>query len=160
MARRLDCSRCLPMLLVLAIVLSCEVVTALATSHPKDKLLELRAASARLTDFQVYPPVLTPTQDNGAALTNGSGNPYAAQVPLATEGCIKHQTLMVHTFANSYGAPFVGPYAPPSCNFNRVTFNLTVTSAGRQYDRLAVAYFGSTEIWRTSTAEPTTDGIM
>ena len=37
--------------------------------------------------------------------------------------------------------------------------NFTVTSKGRQYDRLALMYFGDTEVWRTSTAEPTTDGI-
>lgn len=54
----------------------------------------------------------------------------------------------------------LGQYTPPSgCSFNRVTFNLTVTSRGRQFDRLAIAYLGDTEIWRTSTAEPTANGI-
>jgi len=37
--------------------------------------------------------------------------------------------------------------------------NFTVTSRGRQFDRLALMYFGDTEVWRTSTAEPTTTGI-
>lgn len=37
--------------------------------------------------------------------------------------------------------------------------NFTVTSKGKQYDRLALMYFGDTEVWRTSTAEPTADGI-
>jgi hypothetical protein len=37
--------------------------------------------------------------------------------------------------------------------------NFTVTSRGRQFDRLALMYFGDTEVWRTSTAEPTTNGI-
>jgi hypothetical protein len=37
--------------------------------------------------------------------------------------------------------------------------NFTVTSQGKQYDRLALMYFGDTEVWRTSTAEPTVDGI-
>lgn len=37
--------------------------------------------------------------------------------------------------------------------------NFTVTSKGRQFDRLAIMYFGDTEIWRTSTAEPTINGI-
>ncbi|KAF2005004.1 hypothetical protein P154DRAFT_425593 [Amniculicola lignicola CBS 123094] len=70
------------------------------------------------------------------------------------------QTLMVHTFGFSYGMPFVGEYIPPPCNFTRVTFNFTVTSAGRQFDRLAVMFFNDTEIWRTSTAEPTAKGIV
>jgi hypothetical protein len=38
--------------------------------------------------------------------------------------------------------------------------NFTVTSRGKQYDRLALMYFGDTEVWRTSTAEPTADGIQ
>lgn len=37
--------------------------------------------------------------------------------------------------------------------------NFTVTSQGRQFDRLALMYFGDTEVWRTSTAEPTANGI-
>jgi len=40
-----------------------------------------------------------------------------------------------------------------------VTMNFTVTSQGRQFDRLAIMYFGDSEVWRTSTAEPTTNGI-
>lgn len=35
--------------------------------------------------------------------------------------------------------------------------NLTVTSAGRQFDRLALLFLNDTEIWRTSTAEPKPD---
>lgn len=34
--------------------------------------------------------------------------------------------------------------------------NFTAVSEGRQYDRLALMYFNDTEVWRTSTAEPTT----
>lgn len=34
-----------------------------------------------------------------------------------------------------------------------------MTSAGRQFDRLGTLYFGDIEIWRTSTAEPTANGI-
>lgn len=87
---------------------------------------------------------------------------------------------MSHVFSNSYGAPFVGrpspskspnefrlitvlrvgDYAPPPCRFNRVTMNLTVTSQGRQFDRLGLMYLGNTEVFRTSTAEPTSAGIL
>lgn len=38
--------------------------------------------------------------------------------------------------------------------------NLTVTSKGRQFDRLAVMYLGDIEVFRTSTAEPTQNGII
>jgi hypothetical protein len=87
------------------------------------------ASPTVLECFQVAPPVLTPKTDCS-------------------------QVLMVHSFAFSYGMPFVGDYTPPSCDFNRVVMNFTVTSSGRQFDRLALMYFGDTEVWRTSTAEP------
>jgi len=55
----------------------------------------------------------------------------------------------------------IGSYTPPTnCSFNRVVLNLTVTVAGVQFDRLGEMYLGDTEIWRTSTAEPTLNGIM
>ncbi|KAF2759456.1 hypothetical protein EJ05DRAFT_437066 [Pseudovirgaria hyperparasitica] len=92
-------------------------------------------AAAILECFQVSPPVETPVD------------------ALCT------QVLMVHSFANSYGNPFLGDYVPPLCDFNRVTFNFTVTSAGRQFDRLGLMYLNDTEIWRLSTAEPTSTGI-
>lgn len=53
-----------------------------------------------------------------------------------------------------------GSYTPPPCDFNRVTMNFTVTSKGRQFDRLGLMYLGDIEVFRTSTAEPTKDGIV
>ncbi|CBX92267.1 predicted protein [Plenodomus lingam JN3] len=88
--------------------------------------------SSPLECLQVAPPVLSPAG-----------------------GC--QQTLMIHTFAQSYGQPF---YSPPACGFNRITINFTVTSTGRQFDRLALMYLGDTEVFRTSTAEPTKNGII
>ncbi|KAF2441727.1 hypothetical protein P171DRAFT_523668 [Karstenula rhodostoma CBS 690.94] len=103
-----------------------------------DSALIVRAPNATtplLECLQVSPPVLRPKRS-----------------------CDK--TLMVHEFAYSYGIPFVGNYTPPECEFNRITINFTVTSAGRQFDRLALMYFNDTEVWRTSTAEPTQNGII
>lgn len=89
---------------------------------------------------------------------------------------------MEHVFAYSYGRPFVGmyyaqssctilplssinspilgKYTPPPCEFDHVTINFTVTSRGRQFDRLGLLYLGDIEVFRTSTAEPTKDGIV
>ncbi|KAH6611816.1 peptide N-acetyl-beta-D-glucosaminyl asparaginase amidase A-domain-containing protein [Boeremia exigua] len=80
-------------------------------------------------------------------------------IPEST-GCNVEQTLMEHTFASSYGVPYVGKYTPPSCDFNSVVIEWTVTVAGRQFDRLAEMYLGDIEVWRTSTAEPTASGIV
>lgn len=38
--------------------------------------------------------------------------------------------------------------------------NFTVTSQGRQFDRLGLMYLGDIEVFRTSTAEPTAAGIV
>lgn len=53
-----------------------------------------------------------------------------------------------------------GQYYPPDCEFSRVIFNFTVTSAGRQFDRLALMFFDDVEVFRPPTAEPTQDGIV
>ncbi|KAI1406950.1 hypothetical protein F5Y13DRAFT_176085 [Hypoxylon sp. FL1857] len=70
------------------------------------------------------------------------------------------QVLFEHSFGNSYGAPYVGSYSPPSeCDFTTAIFNLSVVSSGRQFDRLATLWLGDVEVWRTSTAMPTQSGI-
>jgi hypothetical protein len=80
-------------------------------------------------------------------------------IPESTK-CNVQQTLMEYTFASSYGVPYTGKYTPPNCDFNSVIIEWTVTVSGRQFDRLAEMYLGDIEVWRTSTAEPTTSGIV
>lgn len=80
--------------------------------------------------------------------------------PGPSRNCPSEVHLMDHVFAFSYGKPFIGSYnPPPSCPFNSVTMTLTITSRGRQFDRLALMFLGDVEVFRTSTAEPTADGI-
>ncbi|OAX78513.1 hypothetical protein ACJ72_07178 [Emergomyces africanus] len=102
-----------------------------------------RSNSTRLQVFQVYKPV--PTEP-----------PH--EVP--EDGCSSELLLMRHEFGFSYGHPFVGNYVPPRCIFDTVILNMTVTSKGRQFDRLALMFLGDTEVFRTSTAEPTSNGII
>lgn len=130
--------------------------------------------SSVLEVFQVYQPVLTPTGlVDETVLEDGSESAATVAQTVAPGGC--ETLLMEHSFGFSYGIPFVGEnslpktlrtspnktgnYTPPKCKFNRVSMNFTVTSRGRQFDRLALMYFGDTEVWRTSTAEPTANGI-
>ncbi|KAG1753494.1 peptide N-acetyl-beta-D-glucosaminyl asparaginase amidase A-domain-containing protein [Suillus lakei] len=84
-------------------------------------------------------------------------------VPNSGQQC----TMMIleRTFGNSYGDPEIVEYTPPTdCgavgSWAAVTLNFTVTSNGTQYDRLGILTFQNTEIWRTSTPEPTKDGII
>ncbi|KAG0652101.1 PNGase A large chain [Hyphodiscus hymeniophilus] len=94
--------------------------------------------------FQVYQPVLTPQGAvDETVLSNGQESTNTIASAFSPSSC--EVLLMKYDFAYSYGAPFVGNYTPPKC---------------RQFDRLALMYFGDTEVWRTSTAEPTTDGIV
>lgn len=145
-------------------------------------LIILPQSALALLSHHRQPDPRLPRELLGSRAPNDSSNPLQViQVspPVLSPVSDCQQTLMVHTFGWSYGKPFVGEclpmpfsslyrlltpvstadYIPPSCGFNRVTFNLTVTSAGRQYDRLALMFFNDTEIFRTSTAEPTQNGI-
>ncbi|KAL2115728.1 hypothetical protein VTJ04DRAFT_9983 [Mycothermus thermophilus] len=100
-----------------------------------------------LKTFEVAQPVRMP---DGPAESDGSTrHAWEYQPPLCTK------LLMRHDFAWSYEAPFVGTYTPPDCEFNRVVLNFSAVVQGRQYDRLAIMYFGDIEVWRTSTAQPT-----
>lgn len=105
--------------------------------------LLLAAASAQvLVDFQVAEPPPVPTSAKQCEIT-----------------------LFEHTFGNSYYSPAIVNYIPPTdCgtpgSWAGVTLNFTVTSNGTQYDRLGVFTFQNVEIWRTSTPEPTQDGII
>ncbi|KAI4124817.1 MAG: hypothetical protein LQ341_007034, partial [Variospora aurantia] len=130
----------LPLLCVLVILFSSVPV---ASRDPDYALGERQAPIIPpLVNFQVSEPILTPV---------GDSDQY---------GCVHNQLLMDHAFWFSYGMPFIGSYTPPPCTFNRVTINFTVTSRGRQFDRLGLMYLGDVEVFRTSTAEPTSNGIV
>ncbi|KAF9069614.1 peptide N-acetyl-beta-D-glucosaminyl asparaginase amidase A-domain-containing protein [Rhodocollybia butyracea] len=99
-------------------------------------------AAAPLVDFQVAQP---------------------PPVPLNAQKCTIE--LFQHAFGNSFGAPAVVEYTPPTdCgevgSWAAITLNFTVTSNGTQFDRLGIFTFQQTEIWRTSTPEPSTTGII
>ncbi|KAI9053805.1 hypothetical protein LZ554_002754 [Drepanopeziza brunnea f. sp. 'monogermtubi'] len=109
--------------------------------------------------FQLDPPIL----GNGRVLLDdGVKNATAGEDTVSGgNGAPCRVTLMQYEFKDSFGEPFVGDYTPPDCmeGSNTVMMNMTVHSFGTQFDRLAVMYFGDTEAFRTSTAEPTGSGI-
>ncbi|KAG4429615.1 hypothetical protein IFR05_014905 [Cadophora sp. M221] len=126
-----------------------DAVPAPAAPTPTSGVLEV---------FQVYQPIFTTAGVlDETVLEDGLESADSIDQAPVSRSC--ETLLMEHSFGFSYGKPFVGNYTPPKCKFNRVTMNFTVTSRGRQFDRLALMYFGDTEVWRTSTAEPTANGI-
>jgi len=72
----------------------------------------ITSATTTLVDFQVYPPVLTPYSPLGNDLVLADGAAVSAVgVVSDAKACVVNQTLMVHTFGQSYGQPFVGLFA-------------------------------------------------
>lgn len=128
------------------------------TLPPRNHARAPAPASSLLEVFQIHPPVLTVNNNGALATTDDSNNSNSGNYDRNHAICEK--VLAVHSFGYSYGQPFIGNYTPPACKFNRVTWNLTVVSAGRQFDRLGVVYLGNIEVFRTSTAEPTANGII
>lgn len=110
--------------------------------------------------FQLDPPILGVGRvlvDDGVANSSiGAGGVSGAN------GTLCQVTLMEHEFKDSFGQLFVGNFTPPACmgTSNTVMMNFTVQSKGTQFDRLATMYFGDTEVFRTSTAEPKRAGIV
>ncbi|XP_055825316.1 peptide-N4-(N-acetyl-beta-glucosaminyl)asparagine amidase A-like [Solanum dulcamara] len=67
-----------------------------------------------------------------------------------------------HNFGNTYGLPPVSvSYSSPiNCSWTHVVLQFNVSCKGEQYDRIAAVWLDGAEILRTSTAEPTDDGIF
>lgn len=103
----------------------------LGTLHPR-RVQDSTPSLLRV--FQVYPPVLTISPVGQLELSDGLDNASFSIGKPREPSCVG--AIAEYSFANSYGRPFVGAYVPPQCSFNRVTWNLTVVSAGRQFDRL------------------------
>ncbi|TQN64458.1 Peptide-N4-(N-acetyl-beta-glucosaminyl)asparagine amidase A [Colletotrichum shisoi] len=115
-----------------------------AAADDPPSIAAMTTTTPLLETFQVAQPVLLPSGPAAAA-----GPDEAVTV-----------TLMDHQFANSYGDPFVGTYAPPrGLDFDHVVVNFTVEVRGRQFDRWGSAYLGDVNFFSTSTAEPTPRGI-
>ncbi|KAF8902138.1 peptide N-acetyl-beta-D-glucosaminyl asparaginase amidase A-domain-containing protein [Gymnopilus junonius] len=84
-------------------------------------------------------------------------------VPKNAKQCTVH--VLQRDFAFSFGNAEVVQLEPPTdCgpegSWAAITLNFTVTSNGTQFDRLGIFTFQNVEIWRTSTPEPTFDGII
>lgn len=132
------------------------------------KLLLLAAVATLASRCSALQRIPQPARRASSASSNDSIGSDALEVVQAVtpprssfDGYSCRQVLLEHDFANSYGTPYVGLYSPPptDCAFTTTIFNLSVSSRGQQYDRLAQLFLGDVEVWRTSTAMPTEAGI-
>ncbi|KAK9460169.1 peptide N-acetyl-beta-D-glucosaminyl asparaginase amidase A-domain-containing protein [Lipomyces oligophaga] len=117
------------------ILLSIALISLVSLPLPSSPLLPAYSPASPLEVFEVYVP------------------------PKVYGPPVHSQIVMDHVFGFSYGKPFVGVWTPPSVPFTHVHLTLSTTSQGRQFDRLALVFVGDHEVWRTSTAEPTQNGI-
>lgn len=99
------------------------------------------AATATATPLRVF-QVDTPVLGAGGLIFNGDNITTSTTGAGGVSGESCSVTLMEFVFGDSFGKPFVGDYTPPACvgSSNTVMMNFSVTSKGRQFDRLAIMY--------------------
>ncbi|OEL15810.1 Peptide-N4-(N-acetyl-beta-glucosaminyl)asparagine amidase A [Dichanthelium oligosanthes] len=108
-----------------------------------------------------------PGASAGARLGNAPAQEYldptypAPRPPPSTPSCVV--PVLSYSFANTYGAPpATAAYAPPAgcpAPWSLVALSFSAAVAGDQYDRVAAVWLDGAELLRTTTAEPTPDGI-
>ncbi len=98
------------------------------------------------------------------AVTSPTANQVQAEadrpIPVPdTKSCT--ETIVDHTFGNSYYAPATGTYTPPAdCPgpWNTVVLTLNASVGGDQFDRLLDITVGDAELMHGSTSEPCCTG--
>ncbi|MFD9790047.1 peptide-N4-asparagine amidase [Streptomyces sp. NPDC059070] len=88
-------------------------------------------------------------------------DPVTAAPPVAVPHTRSCQVTLAQAQFRDF-TPYKGSYAPPKgCGdrWNKVVLRLDGKVKGRQYDRLGYLHVGGVEVLRTSTPEPSPDGI-
>ncbi|WP_127360508.1 peptide-N4-asparagine amidase [Actinacidiphila soli] len=88
-------------------------------------------------------------------------DPVTAAPPIATPDTRSCTVTVADTQFKDF-TPYTGTYTPPAdcgTRWSKVVLHLDGSVAGRQYDRLGYLHIGGVEILRTSTPEPSPDGI-
>ncbi|MFJ3174085.1 peptide-N4-asparagine amidase [Streptomyces roseus] len=88
-------------------------------------------------------------------------DPLTAAPPVARPATRSCEVTVAEADFRDY-TPYVGTYAPPAAcggNWAKVVLRLDGKVKGRQYDRLGHLSVGGVEILRTSTPEPSPEGI-
>ncbi|PHQ52561.1 peptide-N4-asparagine amidase A [Streptomyces cinnamoneus] len=88
-------------------------------------------------------------------------DPVTAGPPVPTPGTTSCKATVADTEFRDY-TPYKGTYLPPKgCGdrWNKVVLRLEGAVAGRQYDRLGYLHIGGVEVLRTSTPEPSPEGV-
>jgi hypothetical protein len=103
----------------------------------------------------------TPSADVPAEFGTDWHDPLTAAPPTAKPATRSCQVTLAQAQFRDF-TPYQGTYAPPSgCGdqWSKVVLRLDGKVKGRQFDRLGYLHVGGVEIFRTSTPEPSPDGI-
>ncbi|MFE2561121.1 peptide-N4-asparagine amidase [Streptomyces sp. NPDC059352] len=96
-----------------------------------------------------------------AEFTSDWHDPVTAAPPVATPGTRSCEVTLAAAQFRDF-TPYQGEYAPPKecgTRWNKIVLRLEGSVKGRQYDRLGHLAVGGVEILRTSTPQPSPDGI-
>ncbi|XP_073124846.1 peptide-N4-(N-acetyl-beta-glucosaminyl)asparagine amidase A-like [Henckelia pumila] len=136
----------IPLLLLLTLILR---LSAAASSQPpltdhdsrltKHRLSHRKAATQPQEHFEITRPL-----------------PFSSLTPACT------LPIFSGEFGNTIGLPPSNAtyYPPARCTWSNVVLHLSAASAGDQYDRIAAVWISGAEILRTSTVEPTDNGVF
>ncbi|KVI04845.1 peptide-N4-(N-acetyl-beta-glucosaminyl)asparagine amidase A-like [Cynara cardunculus var. scolymus] len=106
------------------------------------------------------------TQNSGNETINVAPQEYFEVTrPLPTDAITPACSVNVldYNFGYTYGSPPVTvDYIPPpvTCNWSLAVLEFRAECKGEQYDRIAGVWIDGVELLRTSTAQPTEDGIF
>ncbi|WP_406480506.1 peptide-N4-asparagine amidase [Streptomyces sp. NBC_01615] len=109
----------------------------------------------------VAPVSATQLADPPAEFGTDWHDPLTAAPPIAAPAAKSCEVTVAEAQFRDF-TPYRGTYAPPSgCGdrWSKVVLRLDGKVKGRQFDRLGYLHIGGVEIFRTSTPEPSPDGI-
>ncbi|WP_406186520.1 peptide-N4-asparagine amidase [Streptomyces sp. NBC_01006] len=119
------------------------------------------AADPAAGDSGVHASAARPSAAPPAEFGTDWHDPLTAAPPVARPATRSCEVTVAEAQFRDY-TPYVGSYAPPAAcggTWAKVVLRLDGKVKGRQYDRLGHLSLGGVEILRTSTPEPSPDGI-
>ncbi|XP_073017258.1 peptide-N4-(N-acetyl-beta-glucosaminyl)asparagine amidase A-like [Primulina eburnea] len=131
--------------------------------------LFLRLSAATAADSHPTPPPHHHSRfsKQRLRLQNGTTKPqehFEITRPLPFNSLTPSCTLPIFSgeFGNTIGLPPSNStyYPPVNCPWSNAVLHLSAASSGDQYDRIAAVWLSGSEILRTSTAEPTDNGVF
>ncbi|WP_432117527.1 peptide-N4-asparagine amidase [Streptomyces sp. bgisy032] len=158
MKRRLVMSMLAGATLLASTLLGTGAAPAAGALAADDPAVDPRVAGALAADA---PPAGAPAADVPAEFGTDWHDPVTAAPPVGRPSGRSCEVTVARAQFRDF-TPYRGTYTPPAgCGdrWSKVVLRLDGAVKGRQYDRLGYLHIGGVEIFRTSTPQPSPDGI-